>query len=314
MGELRDSPYTQGVWGRIFGGAMDSEFGSGSKSNYVTLQAGYDYAFSFDDARNYLGASISYGNSSTKGNILSSQANHGSIGLQEAQSDLVEVGIYNTYIADSGWYNDSIFKLGAVMSSLTLNDNLSQKSDTNNFTMILSDEFGYRYKFGRDQSWYVDPQMEVGFGYFGGSEINRVMESSGAMLNAKQEGIFTLRSRIGANLGKRFQTEKGFALLYLGASYEYDLITGGKIEAISQSGNINTPESMQSNGRVILNIGSDIALSEDVRMYIDVEKSFTGKQTTFMEFNLGARYSFGEKRAITPKNNSLKSPHKSSSF
>lgn len=97
MGELRDNPYTHGVWGRIFGGSMNSDFGSGSKTNYVTLQAGYDYAFGLRDAKNYSGIALAYGNSKTKGNILETQANQGSIALEKADSNLVEIGLQHLH-------------------------------------------------------------------------------------------------------------------------------------------------------------------------------------------------------------------------
>ena len=81
--------------------------------------------------------------------------------------------------------------------------------------------------------------------------------------------------------------------MYVGASYEYDYIEGGNSEAGSGSGRVITQlDKVESNGRAILNVGSNIELTKGARLYIDVEKSFGDKQRTFMQFNLGARYSF----------------------
>ncbi|RDU68671.1 beta strand repeat-containing protein, partial [Helicobacter brantae] len=60
MGELRENNHSQGVWARVFNGALSNDFGLGSKSNYTTIQAGYDYAFGFEGANNYLGVALSY--------------------------------------------------------------------------------------------------------------------------------------------------------------------------------------------------------------------------------------------------------------
>ena len=307
MGELRDNPYSQGVWARVFGGAMSNEFGSGSKTEYVTLQAGYDYSLALGDARNYMGIALAYGSSWTKANDGIGATTSS---LSNVNSSMVEVGIYNSYVMDSGWYNDTIFKFDYIMSDFTLTagSNTADNS-TNNFAIILSDEFGYRYKFGGDKSWYIDPQVEVGFGYFNQSDFNHALNATTTM-TATQDTILTLRTRAGASLGKKFTAQKGFASVYVGAFYEYDYINGGDAETTLSGGLVgNQLNNLKSNGRAIVNIGSNIELSEGVRMYIDVEKSFGNKQRVDMQFNFGARYSFGE-RASTPNQNNNIAPLK----
>ncbi|RDU70793.1 hypothetical protein CQA58_04525 [Helicobacter brantae] len=302
MGELRESEHSNGVWARVFGGNMSNDFGSGSKTDYVTAQAGYDYSLSIgENARNFMGIALAYGTSNTKGNTIgvnAINATTNSISLDKVNSNMIEVGLYNSYVADSGWYNDTIFKFDYIMSEFSFSTDPTRMSETNNFAMVLSDEFGYRYKFGESEkgSWYIDPQVEVAFGYFNQSDFNRAVfngSNTFADLQARQDSILTLRSRIGASLGKKFTTDKGFASIYVGASYEYDYIEGGNSEASGRvGGTITQLDKVESNGRAVLNVGSNIELTKGARMYIDVEKSFGDKQRTFMQFNLGARYSF----------------------
>ena len=293
MGELRNNPNSQGVWARVFGGAMSNNFGSGSKTNYVTAQAGYDYALSVgENAKNYIGVTIAYGKSWTKS---SEGAGLSKAFLSNINSNMAEVGIYNSYVMDSGWYNDTILKFDYIMSDFTLQTGkTSADKNTNNFAMILSDEFGYRYEFGVSEkgSWYIDPQAEVAFGYFDQSNFNHALNSTGNLnVNIAQDSILTLRTRAGASLGKKFITEKGFASVYVGAFYEYDYIEGGNATA-TVTGVSNPLDHLSSNGRAIVNVGSNIGLTKNARLYIDIEKSFGDKQRTFMQFNLGARYSF----------------------
>lgn len=308
MGELRDNPYTQGVWARVFGGSTSNDFGSGSKTNYITTQAGYDYALTLGNAKNYIGIALAYGKSWAKGNALSMNGLVGasqSISLSSVDSNMVEVGIYNSYIADNGWYNDTILKFDYILSKFALSNKSELYTNTNNFAMILSNEFGYRYKFGRHKSWYIDPQLEMAFGYFNQSDFNRAMyDTSGvfqSMMQARQNMILTLRARTGVSLGKRFSTERGFADIYAGIFYEYDYIHGGHTSVLGRvGGTITSLEGIKSSGRAITNIGSNIALSQSVRFYIDVEKSFGNQQRTFMQFNVGARYSFGKQSLSAP--------------
>ena len=300
MGELRDNPHSNGVWVRVFGGNMSNDFGAGSKTNYITAQAGYDYSFSVgENAKNYSGVAVAYGKSWTKSNDVSTGNiinGVGTFSLDKVDSNMVEVGIYNSYVADSGWYNDSILKFDYIMSEFSLSNDPTM-SKTNNFAMVLSNEVGYRYKFAENEkgNWYIDPQVEIAFGYFNQSDFNRaIFDASqvGTDVSATQDSILTLRSRAGLSLGKKFVTEKGFASIYVGASYEYDYIDGGGSEVVLSNGKTNPLNGLESNGRAIVNVGSNIGLSESARLYIDVEKSFGDKQRTFMQFNFGARYSF----------------------
>ena len=292
MGELRGNANSQGVWARVFGGNTSNDFGVGSKTNYVTAQAGYDYSFSVgENAKNYTGVAVAYGKSWTKSNEAK---NPSQATLSDVDSQMIEVGIYNSYVADSGWYNDTILKFDYIMSDFTLKAGSKiADNNTNNFAMILSNEVGYRYKFAENEkgNWYIDPQVEIAFGYFNQSDFNQALNSA-TQINITQDTILTLRSRAGLSLGKKFVTEKGFASIYVGASYEYDYIEGGGSEVVLSSGKTNPLNGLESNGRAIVNVGSNIGLSESARLYIDVEKSFGDKQRTFMQFNFGARYSF----------------------
>ena len=63
MGELRNNPKGQGVWARVFTGLQTSKLALQTNSFYTTIQGGYDYAFGFNGANNYLGFAISYINS-----------------------------------------------------------------------------------------------------------------------------------------------------------------------------------------------------------------------------------------------------------
>ncbi|VEJ25827.1 autotransporter protein [Helicobacter cholecystus] len=298
MGELRDNPNTQGVWARIFGGSISNDFGAGSKTDYVTAQGGYDYALGAgENAKNYTGVTFAYSRSWTKSNTLNIQANNSinnttTIALKDVSSSMVEVGVYNSYVADSGWYNDAILKFNYIMGVFSMTDNPSLESKTNNFAMVLSDEFGYRYKFGGDESYYIDPQVELALGYFNQSDFNRAIQNTSSTLQASQDSIFTLRTRAGAVLGKKLNVEKGFASLYVGGFYEYDYINGGNAQILSNSRIITSLGNTPSNGRVVMNLGSNIDLTGNARLYIDVERSFEDKQKTFMQFNFGARYGF----------------------
>ena len=297
MGELRDNPYSQGIWARVFGGKTSNEFGTGSETDFITAQMGYDYGFTSKDAKNYLGIAIAYGKSWTKSNI---GVGVGTSILDDINSNMVEVGIYNSYVADSGWYNDTILKFDYIMSDFTLTaGSNTTDNNTSNFAVILSDELGYRYKFGSDKSWYIDPQVEVSLSYFDQSSFNHTLNTTtNFSMNVVQDAILTLRTRAGLSIGKKLSFDKGFASLYVGAFYEYDYNQGGEART-EIIGYDKLLKSIESNGRAVINLGSNIEVAEGVRMYLDFEKTFGGSINIDYQVNLGARFSFGEKNSLS---------------
>ncbi|RDU70984.1 autotransporter outer membrane beta-barrel domain-containing protein [Helicobacter brantae] len=308
MGELRENNHSQGVWARVFNGALSNEFGLGSKSNYTTIQAGYDYAFGFEGANNYLGVALSYALSTSTSDNKAFDSNGEQRGIDNIYSNAVEVALYNSYVSDRGWYNDSIAKFSYLMSSFEIsnfNSGSITSNDTSNFALTLSDEVGYVFKLGESKEWSITPQVEATFGYFNQSDFKQTLANSTAYLDSMAESVLTLRTRIGSAFGydfKKFTQKDTFnASLYVGAFYEYDYVSGGEIKMSTQrETQTNKYSNLSSDGRVVVNVGTNMSIKDNTRIYFDFEKSFAGKINTDYQVNVGVRYSFGESDGYSP--------------
>lgn len=301
LGELRENPKDQGIWARVFGGVQESTFGVGNKMQYITVQGGYDYALNLTGAKNYVGFAIAYARSS--GDSKSFQAGSSGavvvdgqnvVALSDIQSSGYEFGVYNSYVSNRGWYNDTIAKVSYITSDFKLS-NSTVSSQTSNVAFTLSNEVGYYLLFGKDQSYFIDPQVELGLGYIHQSDFIAKLKSASGInhLNASQNRILMLRSRAGASIGKKLIENNRSASLYLGVFYEYDYVVGGNNTIVlgNHSSSSTLAPSLKSNGRAVFNIGSNLLLNTNARLYVDVEKSF-GDKLKHLQFNLGARYSF----------------------
>ena len=301
MGELRDNPHSQGAWIRIFNGSQTNDMGLGTKSNYTTFQGGYDYAFGMEGANNYLGLAIAYGLSDSKIQSSMADLNGSQRGVENIKSNAVEVAVYNSYVQDEGWYNDTIAKFSYIFSDFNMMEQ-SQTYSTSNMAFTLSDEFGYRFKLGENKEWTIDPQLEVAYGYFDQSDF--VQKLGVATLDSTLESITTLRTRVGSSFGynfKNFTANKPIkASVYLGTFYEFDYISGGDITMTTNLGSTNSINSLSSDGRVVMNVGTNVEIYNNTRIYFDFESSFAGKIRTDYQVNIGARYSFGESNGYTP--------------
>lgn len=312
MGELRENPHSQGVWLRVFNGALSNDFGLKTKTNYTTIQTGYDYAFGNEGSNNYLGFALSYAlSTSTSEHAFDVNAQKRSV--DSIYSNAFEVALYNSYVNDEGFYNDTIVKFSYIMSDFKIN-NLndptqitSTTNDTKNFALTLSDEVGYKFALGESKEWGITPQLEVGFGYFNQSNFKQTLQDLGAFLQSNADAVMTVRTRVGSSFSYDFkalsQLQNFNASIYLGAFYEYDYVNGGDItfrtDQITQD-TANNLSHLQSDGRAVLNIGTNMNIKENTRIYFDFEKSFMGKINTDYQVNLGVRYSFGESAGYTP--------------
>ena len=315
MGELRDNPHSQGVWARVFNGMQTSSFALETQAVYTTIQAGYDYAFGFEGGNNYVGVALSYANSTTKSktiNELNQTTNTTQTkGIDAVTSNAVEIAVYNSYVQDgasaqSGWgnglFSDSIVKFSYISSDLTLLDQ-SNTYNTTNYALTLSQEIGYRFLLGSEGEWNIDPQAEVALGYLNQSNLRQTLSAQN-YLDGIQNAIVTLRSRVGASFGydfKKFTEGKSInAKLYVGAYYVYDYIAGGDVSLTDNFGAKVSLSPLASTGRAVMNVGTNIGVQDNTRIYFDFEKSFGGDITTDYQVNLGVRYSFGESNGYTP--------------
>ena len=304
MGELRNNPYSHGVWTRVFGGEQTTNFGAKQSTVYSTIQAGYDYKLDLGDAANYIGVAVSY----TKGmggqvnptlSVSQAPLNIPVAGLTSSNTDGVEVAVYNSYVANSGLYSDSIVKFGYYMTDLTM-PLINDPYSTSNLAVAVSEEIGYKVSLGESNEWFITPQGEVAFAYIGGTEFTQ--DYGTYSLKSTQDAVSLLRARVGAAWGYDFshlaKESDVKASIYLGTYYTYDYFIGGDT-TLSTTANGKpvdyTHNAYEGTGRFVMNLGTNIDIKDSTKVYVDFEKSFGGKIQTDYQVSLGVRFGFGEK-------------------
>lgn len=307
LGDLKNEVNSNGVWARVFGGKQTMDFGIKTDQTYVTTQMGYDYALDCVDAKNFIGIAISYNYASSNQESMLYNTNQGLENYaNSAKTQGVEVALYNTYQSSDGLYSDSIAKVGYFVSDLDLyKANLSNYS---NLAFTLSEEVGYEFGLGESKEWMITPQGELAYAFMNGKDVS--IGEFASTLNLASQDLHLLRMRAGANWGYRFNNASGLdkikALLYLGTYYEYDAIFGGDVTFSNSIAGSATYNGMSSNGRFVLNLGVDMQIFEETKLYLDVEKSFGDKMSKEYQVNFGVRYSFGDKIEILPKEEETK--------
>ncbi|MDL2298981.1 autotransporter outer membrane beta-barrel domain-containing protein, partial [Synergistaceae bacterium OttesenSCG-928-D05] len=281
MGDLRSSPYSNGAWFRAFGGKVESDarhFVKSFEQDYWGVQLGYDTRLDrdrswFRKGDTYVGAFIGLGNSDL-------DYTSGGSGKIEQQS----LGMYWTYIADSGFYFDAVAKYVWGQNKFDSYDsarNYVDGGEINTSGVGLSLEAGKRFRFGQNGkggSWYVEPQLQLAWQHMGGGAFHA---SNGLAIGV--DGYDSLIGRAGFLLGYATNRTNFYAKVSYLNEFKGDMTIRANGVGISES----LDDSWWAYG-----IGLTHKLNERNSLYLDFERASGGDFENKWNINGGWRISF----------------------
>lgn len=312
LGDIRSLEVSDGVWARVFVGEEVFKDALQTTALYTSIQAGYDHAMDIKGATNFIGFALAWVGSDATSQEDSYQVSPIDFinGHNTTKTNGVELALYDSYLSSFGLYTDSIVKFGYYSSDVSMP--VMKDFTLDNFSFSLSQEVGYQARLGEKSEWLITPQAEVAYAYFSGSNAtqNLLMAGVDNIMDISQDALNLLRMRFGVDWGYAFDGWSEIvskADIHLGTSYEYDVISGGDMTySLPNMGKVKE-KGMGSNGRFVLNIGTNVYIKDAVSLYFDFEKSFGDVMYKNYQANLGMRYSFGEKIRASqemPKDNS----------
>ena len=296
MGE-RAGQNSQRVWSKVFGGKQVNDYAcAGISSKYLVAQAGYDKSFELEEGENLTGAMLSYGAMDSKSLAFEGRFLFESTYAYRAFSHSAEFGVYNLYFHNSGFYTNTLAKLGYLFTKFNgINDN-SVSANLSSLTLSLSQNLGYKIALGKAKEWFITPQAQIALGYL--SQSNLEQKYDGQTLQSSLEGVLTLRGGLGGEFGYTLKSSRakldfkigvGYAFDYAYANATYQIKGGTHIQSVKQNSFISPSH------RLKLSAGISTKLDDKVDICFDVQKSFFGKINTLYQVSAGIRYSFGDR-------------------
>ncbi|WP_026879319.1 autotransporter outer membrane beta-barrel domain-containing protein, partial [Ignatzschineria larvae] len=223
MGALHQD-YEYGIWGRIYGGKLDSFADQGLDSfdmKYYSLQIGADHKWHFENSRLYLGIAASYLQADQDFDKRSNYLDNSEIQYrsQKGSGHLKNYNfyIYATYINDHNFYVDTLFKAGRMKSQFDVRDSANTlvkgKMSLNLFS--LSAEIGQRFYFNEDRTgWYITPQAQFTYTKFGSGTFHAT-NGLNIKVNRRESQLGRLGTEIGYQLDSNNITNLYFRGSYL---------------------------------------------------------------------------------------------------
>lgn len=267
LGELRDNPYSYGVWLRSFGGKLSDE---NSDGNYFELQTGLDKQSEFSNFNLYSGFMLNFTQNKLNSNSLN------------ATSKGYGLGSYFSFLFDNNFYLDFVLRYIRYENDMSasflpsVNSSLNSKASNN---IISSLELGYRKYF---TYFYLEPQIEFISGYV--DSIHLYNDS----VDLKLDSYMPLVLKSAVFVGTNNLSEK--LNLRAGLGFMSDLKRSGK-KSFSDSVGTRYFEGLKDD-RAFVNLSTSYELNKNTRLSLDFEKSFFGDLNIDWSVNANLRYSF----------------------
>lgn len=261
MGELRNSNGEHGVWVRMVRG--ESEYES-IKNQYNTYQLGYDEKLSTDSTWT-VGGAISY--------------TEGTSGYETGSAENKHKGfaLYGSKLNSDGSFIDIIAKYANIDNDFVTTIG-NGDFDMNAYS--LSAEYGKRFQQGNGV--WIEPQVQLSYGTVDSANYNI------GDVSVNQDSIDSVVGRLGFSIGK--DIDRGN--VYLRASYLYDFDGETSVTYASKNGEVRTLDQDLGGGWFEVGIGTNLNISDNSYLYLDVERTYGGDVETPWQWNAGMRFTF----------------------
>lgn len=273
MGELRlNGDKEVGAWFKVQGSKISRKGTFNFENKYQSYELGYDKKISETAERTrYQGVAFTYtdGNSSYK--------------TGSGDNSSKSLSFYSTDIGAKGHYLDVVAKLSNMDNDFTVLDTNNKKisGDYNNTGVSISAEYGRKNTL--QNGWYIEPQMQLTLGYFGGDNYTT---SNGVKVD--QSSINSAIGRLGFNIGKEVGKK---SIVYAKANLLHEF--GGDYDVIMREGQDKIKKSDSFNDTWFeYGIGAAFATSQTSYLYFDIERSTGSDFKKDWQWNVGARWSF----------------------
>ena len=266
MAYLQDSAKDGGVWAKLSGGELAI---NSNNLKHTMIQGGYDQVRKVRRGKSISGLMLEHLDGS------SGYSDSGSGKLKNTR-----VGLYYTWLGDSGQYYDIVLKTGSLSNQLKVQEPGSAVGSYNTWNTALSVEYGYKKQM--KAGVYITPFAKLSVG-----RINSAEYTTDTGTAVRQEGINGTQGRLGLSIGQNTARNNW----YLNAVVVHEFSAKSRT-TIGSGLFASTIENDLKGTGIELTMGSHVRVSNAGVLYTDISKSFGGKVVNKWQLQAGYRYNF----------------------
>lgn len=275
-----DDRKREGAWVNTFRGSLTSDSGYDGRSvkqDYDGIQVGYDKRRAGDFYNGKLYTGIMFNKITADSAFLSGTSDLSSEGL----------GLYSTWVGNKGHYLDLIVRGSRLTNDYSFYDSEGNvKSGYNTWAMGLSSRYGYRQQL--KDGWFWEPQVGLSYG-----NIPSTSYTLSNYLNIQQEAISTLTGRLGVTLGKTLGEDGSKGNVYAKATAFHTFGEDASVRASYAVDSLQVATADGSDTWYQFNLGTNLKLSPDSDMWLELGKTTGGKVRTDWQVSGGLAWKWG---------------------
>lgn len=262
MATLRTLPESVGTWARYTGGNLE---GDNVDFDFNSVEVGFDTRVT--DTMT-IGVSFGYTNGDND------------LAAGSAETDAYKLGLYASYMNESGSFLDTMLKVGRIDADFDLNNGYAEKGDYMYSGVIAGVEIGHHFKLN---NFFVEPQVQLTYSYLAAETTTTNVRT------IEFDSMKSLIARVGVMSGVKFAENRGAA--YVSAHYNHDFLGDIDGSFYNASHRVSFGEELDSDWGVV-SIGTDYDFTNTFKGFVDLSRSFGGDIEEKWRVNLGARYMF----------------------
>ncbi|WP_271196401.1 autotransporter outer membrane beta-barrel domain-containing protein [Pseudomonas turukhanskensis] len=272
LGELRMGNDKGGVWTRGIGKTykIDNGYGRGFEQSVRGMEVGADSGIDRQGGTLYLGGMVG---------MATSSQNFGDGGSGEIDSQLL--GIYSTWMDDSGYYIDAVGKYNRFSNQVKTLTNTGERVKGSYKTRGLGADVEVGKHIALQDAWFVEPQLELTYTYTHGANYTA---SNG--LAVRTQAADSLQTRLGGLLGKSLTLDNGMAAQpYVKASYVQEFEGASTVKV-----NGRKLRNQVADSRAEIGLGGVLQVSAKTKVSLDVQHTKGEQMEEPWAVNMGVRY------------------------
>jgi outer membrane autotransporter protein len=275
MGDLRKLEVQTGAWVRSFGSRYsisNNAYGSDYSQNQYGLSMGVDTPVQIAGEQVLLGVFAGY----SKSNL---DLNRGSSG----EIDSTSLGLYGTWLGNSGYYLDTVAKLNHFRNDakVSMSDGSQTKGHYNNLGASVSGEFGKHIDIS--DGYYAEV-----FTQWQGAAVQGKNFNLDNGLNVDADTTRSLLGKAGVTLGRAMTLANGSVLQpHIRTAVVREFVNNNEVRV-----NNNKFNNDLSGNRLEVGAGGSWTLNNRWQLHAELETSKGDNVTKDYGVNMGAHYSF----------------------
>lgn len=271
LGEVRNNLGGAGAWARVYGADTKVTDNVTTEVKTNTIQVGGDATV----GNWIIGGAFSY------------TSMDGDISNGEADGETYSLAAYASGFFDCGGYIDAVGRIGRMSTDIKAFSGTGKLFDGSydNTALGLSLEAGYHWNL--TQTFFVEPQAELSYGYVLGDDFTTSMPNR---VKVEQDDFQSLVGRIGARFGASFPEKAG--TFYVQASVNHEFLGDNDFDATPAGGTRRSFDSDLDGTWLSYGVGLQINATDALSVYGSLSRANGDDYQDDFRYSVGMRYVF----------------------